>query len=154
MTDLTAPTKVLDDTNILIYGADVKAADKNKRASEVLEDLARQDRLVISVRVLNEFYPVATRPKKPRSLSHNDAFKIMQNLVDFADVLSVNVAVTLRALEAIPEHGFSFWDALNWAAANENEIPVVYTQDFQHGRDVDGVLIVNPFSSDARTGKP
>jgi predicted nucleic acid-binding protein len=54
-------------------------------------------------------------------------------------------ATTLRALEAIPRHGLSFWDALNWAAAKENGIPEVYTEDFQHGREIEGVRIVNPF---------
>jgi predicted nucleic acid-binding protein len=39
----------------------------------------------------------------------------------------------------------SFWDALIWAAAKENGIPVVYTEDFQHGRDIEGVRIINPF---------
>jgi len=51
-------------------------------------------------------------------------------------------AITLRALDAIPTHGFSFWDALIWAAAKENGIPVVYTEDFQHGRDIEGVRII------------
>ena len=52
---------------------------------------------------------------------------------------------TLRALEAVSPHGFSFWDALIWAAAKENGISVVYTEDFQHGREIEGVRIINPF---------
>ena len=35
-------------------------------------------------------------------------------------------------------------DPLIWAAARENGIPVVYNEDFQHGRDVEGVRIINP----------
>jgi len=61
-------------------------------------------------------------------------------------VLPLTAPITLRALAAIPRHGFSFWDALIWAAAKENGIPLVYTEDFQHGRDVEGVRIVNPFA--------
>jgi predicted nucleic acid-binding protein len=48
-------------------------------------------------------------------------------------------------LDAILQHGFSFWDGLIWAAAKENGIPVIYTEDFQHGRDIEGVRIINPF---------
>jgi predicted nucleic acid-binding protein len=57
----------------------------------------------------------------------------------------LTTAITLRALDAVPRHGLSFWDALIWAAAQENGVPILYTEDFQHGRDVDGVRIVNPF---------
>jgi predicted nucleic acid-binding protein len=94
---------------------------------------------------LNEFYHAATRPNKPPSLSHDDAYRTIRDLADAVPVLPLTRAVTLRALEAIPRHGFSFWDALIWAAAKENGIPQVYTEDFQHGRDIEGVLIVNPF---------
>ncbi len=38
------------------------------------------------------------------------------------------------------------WETLIWAAAKENGIPLIYTEDFQHGRDVEGVRIVNPFA--------
>ena len=54
-------------------------------------------------------------------------------------------SITLPALNAISAHGLSFWDALIWAAAKENGIPVVYTEDSQHGRDIEGVRIVNRF---------
>jgi predicted nucleic acid-binding protein len=154
MTDLTDRTKALVDTNILIYAADKKAGDKNVWAKELVDDLVRRDRLVVSVQVLNEFYHASTRPNKPPSLSHDEARKIIQDLVDFAKVLSLGGATTLRALEAIPKYGLSFWDALIWAAAKENGIPTVYTEDFQHGRDIEGVVTVNPFASDLRSGKP
>jgi predicted nucleic acid-binding protein len=34
---------------------------------------------------------------------------------------------------------------LIWAAARENGIPTIYTEDFQHGREIDGVRIEKPF---------
>jgi predicted nucleic acid-binding protein len=34
---------------------------------------------------------------------------------------------------------------LIWAAAKENDIAVIYTEDFQHGRDIEGVRFHNPF---------
>jgi predicted nucleic acid-binding protein len=148
MIELIEPTKVLVDTNVFIYAADKKAGDKNTRASELLDNLVRDDRLDVSVQVLNEFYHASTRPNKPPSLSHEEAGKIIQDLVDFANVLPLSGATTLLALAAIPKYSFSFWDALIWAVAKENEIARVYTEDFQHGRNVEGVLIVNPFASD------
>ena len=56
--------------------------------------------------------------------------------------------MTLRALDAIPRHCLSLWDALIWAAARENGVRLIYSEDFQHGREIEGVRIVNPFIDD------
>ena len=146
MTDSIAQTRILVDTNILIYAADRQAGDKNLKAVELVDELTAQNRMVVSVQVLNEFYHAATCPNKLPSLSHDDAYRTIRDLADAVPVLPLNSAITLRALDAIPRHGFSFWDALIWAAAKENGIRLVYTEDFQHGRDVEGVRIVNPFA--------
>jgi predicted nucleic acid-binding protein len=68
MTDSIAATKILVDTNILIYAADLRAGDKNLKAVELVDELTAQNRMVVSARVLNEFFHAATRPNKPRSL--------------------------------------------------------------------------------------
>jgi len=39
MTDSIAATKILVDTNILIYAADPQAGNKNLRAVELVDDL-------------------------------------------------------------------------------------------------------------------
>jgi predicted nucleic acid-binding protein len=56
-------------------------------------------------------------------------------------------AETYCAATLVPRHGLSFWDALIWAAAKMHGAEIVYTEDFQHWRDIDGVRIVNPFLS-------
>ena len=145
MTDSTATTKILVDTNILLYAADLKAGDKNLKALVLIDELTAQNRMVVSAQVLNEFFHAATRPNKPPSLSYDDAARTIRDLAVAVPVLPLTSAITLRALDAIPRHGFSFWDALIRSAAKENGIPMVYTEDFQHGRDVEGVRIVNPF---------
>jgi predicted nucleic acid-binding protein len=47
----------------------------------------------------------------------------------------------------MPRHGLSFWDALIWAAASESAVDVIYTEDFQDGREVEGVRFISPFAS-------
>jgi predicted nucleic acid-binding protein len=145
MTVSTAAMKALVDTNLFIYAADSAAGGKHIRALELVEQLARRGDLVVSVQVLHEFYHASTRPNKPPSLTHDEARQIIDDLATSAQVLPLTFSITLRALDAIPRHGFSFWDALIWAAACENGISVVYTEDFQHGREIEGVRIVNPF---------
>jgi predicted nucleic acid-binding protein len=73
MTDSIAATKILVDTNILIYAADLQAGDKNLRAVELVDHLTAQNRMVVSAQVLNEFCHAAARPNKPPSLSYDDA---------------------------------------------------------------------------------
>ena len=148
MIDLADLTKALVDTNILIYAADFQAGEKNLKALELVEELLAQDLMVVSAQVLDEFYHVATRRNKTPSLSYVDAYQKIRDLADAIPVLPVTVAITLRALDAIPRHGFAFWDALIWAAAKENGIPLIYTEDFQHDRDIEGVRIKNPFNRD------
>jgi len=38
-----------------------------------------------------------------------------------------------------------FWDAQIWATAKLNQIPKILSEDFQHGRAIEGVVFVNPF---------
>jgi predicted nucleic acid-binding protein len=50
-----------------------------------------------------------------------------------------------RALLLREETGFSFYDALVVTAAIETGCSVLLSEDLQHGREVKGVTIVNPF---------
>jgi predicted nucleic acid-binding protein len=138
-------TGEMTDTNILVYSHDPTNPEKQSRALRLVEDLIARDALAISVQVLNEFYVSATRPHKPPALPHDQACAIVRDLVVVARVLPLTTEVTLRALDAMPLHGLSFWDALIWAAAAENGVRTVYTEDFQHGREVEGVRFVSPF---------
>lgn len=49
------------------------------------------------------------------------------------------------ALEITKAHGFSYWDSAIIAAARALGCAELYTEDMQHGRQVEGVRIVNPF---------
>jgi predicted nucleic acid-binding protein len=40
----------------------------------------------------------------------------------------------------------SYWDALIWATARENDIPNVVTEDQEHARLIGEVRYLNPFS--------
>ena len=64
---------------------------------------------------------------------------------DLGDVLPLTGAATTVALTAVERDGLSFWDALIWATARDAGVPVVLSEDFQDGREIDGVRFVNPF---------
>ena len=149
MTGSIAPSNASNgemvDTNVLIYAVNTSSGDKHRLAQDLIQQLIDRDALAVSTQVLNEFYSVATRTKKSSLLSHDKAVRFIRTIAASSVVLPVTLGGTLLAVEAVVQHGFSFWDALIWAAAKENGIPVIYTEDFQHGRDIEGVRIINPF---------
>ncbi len=59
------------------------------------------------------------------------------------DVAARTVAEALRGAE---QHGLPYWDALIWATAKLAGIPVVLSEDFQDGREIEGVTFQNPFA--------
>ena len=151
MTDLSEPTRILVDTNIFIYAADPEAGDKHDRANSLVHELMRQQQLVVSTQILNEFYYVATRPGKPPSLTHEEALKLVQDLAIGAEVLPPDCPDHASHTGCDARHGLSFWDALVWAAARENGIPVVYTEDFQQAATSRELASSIPSSPDRET---
>jgi len=51
----------------------------------------------------------------------------------------------IAAIELHRLHQISFWDALILHAARLSGAVVLYSEDFQHGKVLAGVRIVNPF---------
>jgi predicted nucleic acid-binding protein len=138
--------KELVDTNVFIYASDPAAGEKRMRAEALLERLIIDGVLAVSVQVLNELFHAATRPNEGPSLKFEVARRIIQDLADSASVVPLTSSVTFRAVDAIPRHSLSFWDALIWAAAREHDLAVIHTEDFQDGHVVEGVRFSNPFA--------
>lgn len=135
----------LVDTNILVYAHDRDAGEKHVRAIELLAGLSRSHALVLSAQILNELANVLhTKRKLDRAL----VGAAIERLVERSTVLPLTAELTKLALGPGMGAGLSFWDALVWATARVNGIGVVYTEDFAHGRTVEGVKFVDPFRGD------
>jgi predicted nucleic acid-binding protein len=130
------------DTNILLYSIsqDPAEAAKRNRAVELLD----RDDGALSVQVLGEFYVQATRPTRPEPLTHDLAAAFISKWARFP-VQAINLSIVQAALEIKGAHGFSYWDCAIIAAARALGCRELYTEDMSHGREVEGVLIVNPF---------
>ena len=129
------------DTNVLLYTDSRDAPAKQKRALELLAGhrLARTG--VVSLQVLQEYFVAATRKLAVDVGVARRKVELFANyhlvILDVEDVLA---AIDLHRL-----HQVSFWDALIVRAAKEGGCSVVYSEDLQDGRTIDGVRIVNPF---------
>lgn len=146
MATVDGPSKsAFVDTNVLIYAFDRSELTKHPLADALVEGLLVSGRLVLSAQVLNEFYWASTRPSRKHPLSHEFATKVVHSFAQHATIVGLDASMTIIALDAVERHKLSFWDALIWAAAKASGSEVVYSEDFQSGREVDGVRFENPF---------
>ncbi|HEX8231198.1 MAG TPA: PIN domain-containing protein [Chloroflexia bacterium] len=143
---MTVPTaKYLVDTNILVYAYDRNGGLKHRRAIEILESLVETEIGALSTQVLSEFYVVATRKLKT-PLDVSAAVESVEYFLTNWTVLNVTPAIVGEALRGVQRSQLPYWDALIWATAKTNQIPVVLTEDFNTGTSLDGVQMVNPLA--------
>jgi predicted nucleic acid-binding protein len=55
------------------------------------------------------------------------------------------LSILTGALEIKKAHGFSYWDCAIIAAARAVGCRELFTEDMGHGREVEGVQIIDPF---------
>jgi len=129
------------DTNVLIYADDKAAPAKQQRAIELLAEHRRARTGVLSLQVLQEYFVTVTRKLRVDVVI---ARRKVELLAEF-DVAAPEVGDILAAIDLHRLHGFSFWDALVVRAAKQAGCGVLYSEDMQGEREIDGVRIVNPF---------
>jgi predicted nucleic acid-binding protein len=137
----TRPPRTFLDTNILLYCDDSAQISKQQRALElVLEHRARRTG-VLSLQVLQEYFVSATG-----KLGLDPALA-RQKIEAYSrfDVVEPVTADILAAIDFHRLHRISYWDSLVFHCARKSGCRVLLTEDMQHGQEIDGVRIVNPF---------
>jgi predicted nucleic acid-binding protein len=130
------------DTNILLYSISRDPAETAKRERAIA--LLERDGGALSVQVLQEFYVQATRPTRPDPLPHEIAVALIQTWTRFR-VQEITLSILTGALEIKSAHGFSYWDSAIVAAARALGCRELYSEDMSHGREIEGLVIINPF---------
>jgi predicted nucleic acid-binding protein len=130
------------DTNILLYSISRDPAEGIKR--DIAIALLDADDVALSVQVLQEFYVQATRATRPDALPHDIAAGLIRTWLRF-QIQETTLPVMLGALEIKSAHGLSYWDAAIVAAARAQGCRQLLSEDMSHGREVEGILIINPF---------
>ena len=130
------------DTNIFLYSISRDPTEKAKRERAVA--LLEEDDGALSVQVLQEFYVQATRPTRPDPLPHDIAAGLITTWTRFS-VQEITLSILTSALEIKAAHGFSYWDSAVVAAARALGCRTLYSEDLSHGREVEGITIINPF---------
>ena len=129
------------DANVLVYVDDKGAPAKQKRAVDLVAEYRRARTAVVSREVLQEYFVTVTRKL---GVNPSIARRKVELLVEF-DVVAPEVPDILAAIDLHRLHGFSFWDAMVLRAAKQAGCGVLFSEDMQAAREIDGVRILNPF---------
>jgi predicted nucleic acid-binding protein len=132
------------DTNVLLYSISTASEEAAKRACAIA--LLERDDVALSVQVLQEFYVQATRATRADRLPHEVAAGLIETWLRFP-VQEITRGVLTGALAIKSAHGFSYWDSAIIAAARALGCREILTEDMSHGREVEGISIVDPFRS-------
>jgi len=136
---------ILVDTNLLIYLYDQNEPVKQARSRFVLGELQKRGAGRLSVQSLSEFANIAIKKLSP-FLSVTD---VAEQIFLFRNVFPVHMvtpSMVADAARAVRDHQLPFYDAQIWSCARFNQIPIVFSEDFQDGQILEGVRFVNPFT--------
>jgi predicted nucleic acid-binding protein len=133
------------DTNILIYAA-CGAIDFPEKYNQAWGVIGK-GKYAISSQVMAEFYVNATKKKKD-TIAEPLAPEEAATWIDRLSLLTV-VPVDHRLVKAgvvlSMKYKIKYWDAALIAAAELIEMPILYTEDLNHGQKYGSVTVINPF---------
>jgi predicted nucleic acid-binding protein len=138
--------RILFDTNVLVYAHDRSEAVKQKQALEVLDRTQEIAIAALTTQVLGEFFWVTTR-RLQQPLTLEEATHQVERFARAWPVLDVTTFTVLESLRGAAMYQMTYWDAQIWASARLNQIPVIFSEDFNAGAVLEGVRFENPFSS-------
>ena len=132
------------DTNIFAYSFDGTSLSKQKRSRELISRALSTGKGMISYQVLQEFVNFALKSKvAPMTLEQVRRYclKVLRPLC----AIHSSSALYSRALTLKENTQYSWYDSLIVGAALEANCEVLYSEDLQHGRVIEGMRIENPF---------
>jgi len=131
------------DTNVFVYGRDASEPEKQALAQQWIEVLWKNRCGRTGIQVLNEYYVTVTRKLDP-GLEAEKAWQDVEDLLAW-DPAIADAALMKRGRDLTHRFSLSWWDALIVAAAQASGCRYLLTEDLQHGQEMDGTQILNPF---------
>jgi predicted nucleic acid-binding protein len=132
------------DTNILIYAIDPADSFKHDIALKWIAAAHETGKGLLSFQVVQEWFNVVLR-KASKPLKMEDAASVYRRLIEPLWLIQSSRELLDTALDLHRQHSFSWWDGLIVSAAMEGGCEKLLSEDLQHGRQIHGVKIVNPF---------
>ena len=132
------------DTNVFIYLFDETNNRKRTIADRIVKTALETRTARISHQVVQETLNVVTR-KLPSPMTAENAQRFLVQVLAPLWQIMPNIALYRRGLDVQARYGFSFYDSLIIAAALESGCTRLYSEDLQHGQQIEGLIIENPF---------
>jgi predicted nucleic acid-binding protein len=129
------------DSNLLLYCVDPADHDKRARATDWLDQLWASGTGRLSWQVLHEFYWNAVRKM---GMAAADAREMVEDLSQWRPV-DTSLGLVQEAWYWMDSAQLAYWDALIVAAAQRSGALYLLSEDFQHGRILGPVTVLDPF---------
>ncbi len=136
---------ILLDTNVLVYAFDVRQTSLQKKAKAIILKAEETTTGCLSVQCLAEFFRVSTAKMQ---LPADEIFKQLEYWQSAFPIFSLTSQIVLEAARGVRDHQLSYYDAQIWASARLNQVPVIFSEDFQDGQILEGVRFINPFADE------
>ncbi len=138
-------TRILIDTNVLVYIFDTRDQSRQDHDELVLRHLEKTNQGQLSAQCPAEFFIATTRGIRP-FLPRPEAFLHVQRWMSAYPVFPLTDSIVLEAARGSREHNLAYYDAQIWAVARLNQITVIFSEVFQDGQLLVGVRFINPFA--------
>jgi len=136
-------TRVLFDTNLLVYVATIPDETKHQKAAAAFDELIKHQEFCVSAQNLAEFSRVAGEKVRP-VLTTAEVRQWVQNFRKNGEVIHYTGASVLSALKISETEKIHFFDALLVATMRENGVDEIWTEDEAHFKKVRGLRVKNP----------
>jgi predicted nucleic acid-binding protein len=133
--------RVSFDTNVLVYSIDPREPAKQRAARELLQRASSVD-CVLPLQALAEFFHVVTRKC---GAAPAEAGVLVDLFIRSYPIVAPSTVSLRAAIQAVTDHRLAFWDAMLWAALRDAGCEILFSEDFQDGRKIGDVRVVNPF---------
>lgn len=132
------------DTNLFVYQLMAEDEAKAKTAGKLIRKGIQTGRSCVSFQVVQECLNVIARHAEI-ALTAEQAKRYLDTSLKPLWRIYPSASLYQRALDIQAFHRFSFYDSLIIAAAQEAGCKVLYSEDLQHGQQIDSLTIRNPF---------
>lgn len=132
------------DSNVFVYLFDEHAPDKRQIAQSLIHAALANGSAQISFQVVQETLNVITR-KLVVPVTHEDAREFLDRLLVPLWKINPSRVLYQNGLDLQARYQFSFYDSLIVAAALDAGCTRIYSEDLQHGQQIEGLTTENPF---------
>ena len=138
------PAEHFLDTNLFIYHLEGLHTDKGRVANQIIRNGLATGTACISYQVVQECLNTAIR-KSEIPLDTDGTRRYLDKVLTPLIQVPSTVGLYHRALDIQARYRYGFYDSLIIAAALEAGCTRLYSEDMQHGQQIEQLQIKNPF---------